>query len=348
MARHVTQGLPVVSVILPVYNAAAYLHRAIQSILDQSLTTFELLICDDGSTDASASIIDSFDDPRIRVHRSPTNRGLVYQLNFGLEAARGRYIARMDADDVAHRHRLRRQVAFMDDHPDVGASGTHVRAFTDTRRYSKSMVPTSHDALCTYLLFGNPITHPTLILRRQMLQDTGIRYTTGVDSCEDYYLYTDLHRRTRLANIPFVGLFYRLHATNMSKTHGEFQRTTARARIREYAADFYAGDTTAAQQTRLDEHMSMISKRLESKTDIVPFLEWAESLRATNASTGRFGPRDFTVGVAHFVYRKVTAQRQLTLGTLMYWIGRHSELFFALPLRYRLSLAARSLKQATR
>src|SRR5258705_775698 len=110
---------PQVSVLLPVWNGERHLAAAIESVLGQSFTDFELLIVDDGSTDGSAALIRRYGDERIRLFENEKNLGVTRSLNLGLAQARGRYVARMDADDLSAPERLARQVAFLDSHPEV-------------------------------------------------------------------------------------------------------------------------------------------------------------------------------------------------------------------------------------
>jgi len=117
-----------VTIIMPVYNGEVYLREAIDSILDQTLTDFEFLILNDGSSDHSVDIVRSYDDPRIRLVENEANLGVVQTLNRGLDLANGTFIARMDCDDRSLRDRLARQVAFLDDHPEVGICGTWMEA----------------------------------------------------------------------------------------------------------------------------------------------------------------------------------------------------------------------------
>src|SRR5215218_8009066 len=112
--------MPQVSVILPVYNGEAYLQEAVDSILAQTFTDFELLIINDGSTDDSERIIDSYKDSRVKHLKNEQNRGLIFSLNRGVEAAKGAYIARMDADDVALPERLEKQMQYLKQNKEVG------------------------------------------------------------------------------------------------------------------------------------------------------------------------------------------------------------------------------------
>src|SRR5438093_1473162 len=111
---------PTATILLPTYNAAAWLGGAIDSLLGQSYRDFELLVIDDGSTDQTPSLLNTYKDDRIRVLRHEHNSGLIASLNHGIDVAKGKFIARMDADDVSHPRRLERQLAFLERHPEVG------------------------------------------------------------------------------------------------------------------------------------------------------------------------------------------------------------------------------------
>lgn len=115
---------PLVTVAIPVYNAGHYLAYAIQSVLNQTFTDFELLLLNDGSTDDSLKIIHSFTDPRIRLIDDGENKGLIYRLNQSINLAGGKYYARMDADDIMHPERLRKQIDFLESNPDHDLVGS--------------------------------------------------------------------------------------------------------------------------------------------------------------------------------------------------------------------------------
>ncbi|HEY4799706.1 MAG TPA: glycosyltransferase family 2 protein, partial [Bacteroidia bacterium] len=117
-------NIPAISVLMPVYNAEKYLCEAIDSILQQTFTDFEFLIIDDGSTDKSVDIIRSYSDKRIVLTTKPCNTGLIDTLNMGIQLARGKYIARMDADDISVAGRLKSQYQYMENNPDVLVVGS--------------------------------------------------------------------------------------------------------------------------------------------------------------------------------------------------------------------------------
>ena len=219
---------PRVTVLLPVWNGAAYLADALESICAQTLADFELLIVDDGSTDDTPAILERYRsrDPRIRVSRQ-AHAGLVAALNRGLDLSRGGYIARMDADDVSAPERLAVQVAFMDEHPDVGLCGTWLKLVGGRRiwRYPCD----DADVRCA-LLFETAIAHPTVMFRRSCVLEQNLRYDAAYEHAEDYALWLRCAQqsRFRLANIPRSLHYLRLHVDRVSKQFAGAQQVSSR------------------------------------------------------------------------------------------------------------------------
>ena len=125
---------------MPVYNAERHLSESIKSILNQSFSEFEFLIINDGSSDGSREIIKSFNDSRIVLHDNNRNFGLTKSLNIGLNLAKGRYIARMDADDISYQNRLEKQYQFMENNPDIGFCGTWYKKIGDSSKILKTPI----------------------------------------------------------------------------------------------------------------------------------------------------------------------------------------------------------------
>jgi glycosyltransferase involved in cell wall biosynthesis len=200
---------PRISVLLPVYNGAASLAIAIRSVLDQTFGDFELLVIDDGSTDATAEVVRGFDDPRIRYHHH-ANRGLAATINRGVALARGEYVARQDHDDVSKPERFARQVAFLDAHPNHGLLGTAAEIWSETGPTGRNHDhPTDDVRLRFHLLFDNPFVHSSVMLRRAALLDTGDFATSKDRQPEDYEFWSRLSRRWKVANLPERLLIYR-------------------------------------------------------------------------------------------------------------------------------------------
>jgi glycosyltransferase involved in cell wall biosynthesis len=223
---------------MPVYNGERFLGEAIESILRQTTGDLELLIVDDGSTDRSVEIARAYDDPRIRLVRNPGNQGIVASLNRGLDLVQaqdrdaGRYVARMDADDVSLPDRLEKQVRFMDDHLDVGVCGggvVGIDALGHAELAARSTPITHEDIVCGQI-FGAGLAHPTVMLRADLVR-RGLRYDASYRYAQDYDLWTRCARVTKLAAIPQAVLRYRAHLSSVSHGHQKEQEACA-ARIR--------------------------------------------------------------------------------------------------------------------
>jgi glycosyltransferase involved in cell wall biosynthesis len=220
---------PLVSVVMPVYNGQRFLSQAIDSILVQTFTNFELIAVDDGSTDDTAKILDAFRgrDSRIVVHRQAKNSGIVAALNQGCRMARGELIARMDADDVSLPHRLSRQVAYLTANPGVGLVGASVRIMDAEGNLGRlKSYPVTPAAVAWSMLFYNSVAHPVVMFRRSMLEQAGF-YPDGYPSAEDYALFARLARSTAIDNLPDVLLHYRAWSSNSTSRGWEKQEASA-------------------------------------------------------------------------------------------------------------------------
>lgn len=208
---------PVVSVLLPVHNASAYVRCAIDSILRQTYRNFELIVIDDASTDGSCAVLDDLDDPRIVRLTFKKNQGIVSALNAALSKARGRYIARMDADDIATRNRFQLQVDYLDQHPDVAVVGSWIKGFGEVRREYVHRYPVNHAEIQACLLFESPFAHPTVMMRRSILDSLGQAYSACYPYTEDWELWSRLISVGGGANIPLPLLRYRIHLKSSSQ-----------------------------------------------------------------------------------------------------------------------------------
>lgn len=217
---------------MPAYNPGKHLESAVLSILAQKFTDFEFLILDDGTQDGSLAVLETLRDPRIKLIRNPHNLGLVETLNIGLREAKGRYIARMDADDIAHPDRLGKQFKLMQSKPDIAILGTWSRTIGDGIASWETHYPVDHAAIVSQMLFNTGLTHPSVMLDAQKLQNHSLTYSSTNIHAEDYDLWTRACRFVKLANLPEVLLDYRVHPTQVSSSHQDKQRQSAR-KIRE-------------------------------------------------------------------------------------------------------------------
>jgi GT2 family glycosyltransferase len=214
--------MPSLSVILPVKNLERFLAEAIESVLLQTFRDFELLVCDDGSTDGSVAIAEAFavKDSRVRVLRQES-MGLVRILNYGLEQASAPLVARMDGDDVALPKRFEKQVGFMAAHPDCVLVGSSAQTMDEEGwPVAAWTVPTEHEQIDGAHITGQQVNviHPTTVYRRAMVLQVGGYRPVG-KVCEDVDLWLRLAEIGRLANLPEQMLRYRLRAKSFSSVY---------------------------------------------------------------------------------------------------------------------------------
>lgn len=213
--------MPKVSVVMPAYNAEKYIGEAIDSILNQTFNDFEFIIIYDGSTDRTKEIILEYDDPRIVLLENETNCGIVVTLNKGLDAAKGEYIARMDADDISVPERLTIQVEYMDNNPEIGVLGAGLKKFGDEINEEKRIFSQNSDQLKAELLFATCIAHPTVVMRKAVLDTFHIRYEIEYAGAEDFLMWWRLSQRTKISTIPDILLNYRIHKSQITHDKGE-------------------------------------------------------------------------------------------------------------------------------
>lgn len=213
---------PKVTVLLPVFNAAEFLSTAIDSILAQTFVDFELLIIDDGSSDGSDGVVESYVDPRINFIRNGTNLGLVATLNKGLQVAKGEYIARMDADDISLPERLACQVGFMDANQAVGVCGSWVHLFSDTDKSVWKLPDTSEKIRC-WQFHTVGVAHPSVIIRRKLFVQHGLLYDPHYSHIEDYELWGRAIKYMDFANIQKVLVEYRISDGQICARYGAEQ-----------------------------------------------------------------------------------------------------------------------------
>lgn len=225
---------PLVTVLMPVYNGEQHLAEAIDSVLTQDAPDFELLVVDDGSTDGTPEILRSCTDPRLRVVRVG-HLGLIGALNRGLEQARGRFISRMDADDIMSGGRLRRQMEAFARHPRMVACGTQYELFGAREGLVR---PQQSPRSCyTHLVFGSCVPHATVMIRADVIREHRVRYREGYLQAEDFKLFSELAEFGELRNLGFVGLRYRQHLEQVTRRESEVMiRTHLRICVENLAA----------------------------------------------------------------------------------------------------------------
>lgn len=264
---------PIISVILPVYNADKYLQSAIDSILNQTYTNFELFLMDDGSTDGSANIIagNASNDSRIKSIKNSENKGLIYTLNKGLNLVNGKYIARMDADDKAHPERFREQVDYMELHPDIDLLGTNYSIIGN--RTGESDLPLNSEEISLFLYFKNVIAHPTVMMRTTVIKEHQIKYNPKAIHMEDWALWLELKKYCKIANHKSSLLEYRIEGQNISIKNWETRQERATEILKFHLDDIYNVKISEelllwhwklANQLYENEPVSLISNKIKN------------------------------------------------------------------------------------
>jgi glycosyltransferase involved in cell wall biosynthesis len=213
----VDRGGPRVSVVMPVFNGERYLRECLDSVLAQTFADFEVVVVEDGSTDGSAALLTEYAsrDERVRVLLHEVNQGHHRTSNDAIAEARGEYLARMDQDDVWLPRRLEASVSYLDAHPEVGLLATsYFRLLPDGRRLVRHPPP-SHTKTRSWLVFGNVICHPSVTLRRSLI-DSGDLHYNDLPGPQDYDLWVRLLGHTRASTLPEPLVLYRENPHSMS------------------------------------------------------------------------------------------------------------------------------------
>ncbi|MGZ4314388.1 MAG: glycosyltransferase, partial [Gaiellaceae bacterium] len=229
--------MPLVSFLLAVHNGARYLGAAVESALSQTVQDLELIVIDDASTDETPAFLAAVGDPRLVVLRNERQAGLAASLNRALDAATGRYVARLDDDDVAVPERLERQLARMNEEPNVAIVGSAVVDLdTEGTRGRTHVLPADGTALRWHALFSSPFFPPTVLVDRETLDRHGLRYDPSFLESEDYDLWTRLFAFADGANLSEPLVAKRVHAAQASLRRGDLQQSfQRRVALREIA-----------------------------------------------------------------------------------------------------------------
>ncbi len=208
-------GLPLVSIAMPVYNAEKFLKQAIDSVLSQTYTHFELIIVNDGSSDRSKEIILSYTDNRILYFENEKNQGIAKTRNKCILHAGGKYIAVLDNDDIALSDRLEKQVTFLESHMEYGICGSFYEVIDGSGSVIRKMkLPVSDKEIKTYLLFENCFCNSSVMIQSTLLKDRP--YTESFDMIEDYYFLYSVSKIKKLSILPIFVTQYRVHGKNTS------------------------------------------------------------------------------------------------------------------------------------
>ncbi len=257
---------PCVSFILPIHNAEPYLAETLASLFAQTLTDFEIIAINDGSTDATPDILHTAarNDSRLRIiHRK--NKGLVATLNEAIDLARANYLARIDADDICLPHRLAVQRAYLDAHPEIAVLGSAIETFSTQNHPASPVIHYPPDPAAP-LLFRNALAHPAVMMRKNVLDAHALRYQQPYRCAQDYDLWCRcIANKIKIANLPDVLTNYRLHAGQITQELSELMQLESEAIRPQFLHDLGLAPTPS--QCHL--HNAIASDRFSPTQDFV-------------------------------------------------------------------------------
>lgn len=216
--------MPLISILTPVYNREAYIGEAIESVRQQRIQDWEMLIVDDASTDKTVEIVKSYeaDDQRIKLIQKPNNSGISATRNRGLQEVQSKYIAMLDSDDVCFPNRFEKQIDFLETHLEVGVLGAWAQHIGSSNR---QFTPQAADGvLRARTLYRCPFVHSSTMVRTAVVEQHNLRYREDYPAANDYNFWAKMIPHTKVHNLQEYLIYYRTHAQNISVTHSADQK----------------------------------------------------------------------------------------------------------------------------
>lgn len=279
--------MPKISVIMPVFNKENYLYEAIDSILNQTITDFELIIINDASKDSSEQVIKQFNDPRIKYFKNTTNKGVSYSTNIGIELAKGEYIAKADSDDIYHPNRLEKQLTVLESHSDINICCSDIEIINKDGSFKERWYYQSNsEVIKAQLLFNSSIANATIMFRSDIFKDSSIRYDENLKSAEDYDFYLKLNNKFTLYHISESLMKYRKLSTGLT---GNFEQIKADANIVRKRALEKIGINPTAKEFVI--HLALCEKEFnKANLQLNEIVDWLEKIRNANLKNYFYSP----------------------------------------------------------
>jgi glycosyltransferase involved in cell wall biosynthesis len=327
----VTKEIPLVSVIMTVYNGQEYLKESIESILNQSYGCIEFIIINDGSIDYSESIIKSYTDHRIFYYHFNNNEGLANRLNFGISVAKGTYLVRMDSDDISKANRIQTQVDFMNKNLEIGVCGSFVEVIGSSKGIWK--MPLFDEEIKAFLISGSPFCHPSVIIRKQVLTEYNIGYSSIFQQAEDYFLWTQLAKVTKFANINECLLLYRISEKQVSRIKQK-EQAKQKMQIQKIVLDEVMIIPDCVFFKLFNPNNSLTNY---SKSEIFQFIKLINMLEIKNSIKNVFHIESFKKELGFYILSLITKNRKIWFRSV-FWAIRKGY-FKGLTMRMYLGLA---------
>lgn len=332
---------PLISVIMSVYNTnSEWLKEAIESILNQTFSRFEFIIVLDKPTDSSSQIVYEYaeKDNRIVVIENDKNYGLTYNLYKAVTISKGRYIARMDADDISNSMRFEKQFSYMEENLDVVAVGSYYELIGDVNRVEATLIE-DQDMMRIGMLFSNVgIAHPTAFIRKKVLDDNNINYDLTIKKAQDYKLWTDIMWLGRITVLPEILLNYRVHGGQISYSEIMKDELGLKDVSGEKSQKSFANAVSIAQVEKLvgslnqkekQVHLSLFDRGLEG-IEYSELDDYLQKLICANQKSGTYHQRKLCEKVSDIWWRKSLTQLNETHSVQMIVRGIGKYYFYVL------------------
>lgn len=331
--------IPEISVIIPVFNAAPFLKESIESILNQTFSDFELIILNDKSTDESLEIIKKFQsqDNRIIIIDKAQNTGPANLRNEGINAAKGNFIALMDADDISLPTRFEKQITVLKNNPEIGVCGTWFTFFgSEKNKIIKHSV--NKDAIKVSFLHSCNIGNPTVMFKKEVLAD--LKFDNDYVPVEDYDLWSRLLAKTSFYNIPESLLNYRQHNNNISKTKiDNVNRSVKKVKINQlHNLDIDAADL------KIEFYLNSVSlKKGLSPEEIIKTINASKFLLSQNKKLEYYNQDLFEKHINKVLVRSIRNASSFTLSFYNHLKNNETELFEKINFLDRILIYLKSL-----
>lgn len=294
-----------ISVVMPTYNTAIpFLKTAVESILSQTFHDFEFIIVDDCSTNETNAYLQSLDDERVKIVRNTENLGVAKSLNIGLKIATGKYIARMDADDISLPSRLEKQFVYMENHPNVVLCGTGRRLFGARNEVKFTRIRDMETYRVKSFFYYPGPQHPTWIIRSRTLFDNNILYDEDFDYAEDYYFLTRISKIGDICSLNEVLLLYRIHNKQVTNDLSDRHRVANIATQKKLLSELL-GDVNDREATM--HYQYSYEKQFNNLSDFFKCFFWYSRLVFINIRVNKY-PRIKFMTFAAKLFSLTTAQ----------------------------------------
>lgn len=277
---------PIASVIVPVFNRQAVIGDAVVSLARQTLEDIEIIVVDDGSADASAEVAERAGGKRVRVIRHTNNRGIPAARNTGLVAARGKYIAWLDSDDLARPTRLERQASFLARNSEISLVGSAAELVepNGTRKRGRRVPFLAHETLAPALLFRSPFQQSSIMGTAETLK--AFEYRPDFPVCEDLDMFIRISRKHRIANMKDVLIDRRLHEGQIGRSEKSLVRDRKSVLFRELLREM--GIDPSDEDLQRHVTLGALKKQPQSREFVAWAERWMKDLRVANGPSGRY------------------------------------------------------------